>query len=507
MLNNLTMPLTAATGGIIPPFCPLMPSAADLAQSGVAGAAAAGKKDALEAAARRANVRYLGTLDCRYFPDAAKALSAALRTDSSECVRYEAALVLNRGCCCTQLTINALEACVSGTEVDGSPAERSGRVRCAAATALEKCLSCYVFPAKEPEEVEPEKKETKPGEATPLTMPPTTKLAPGSRMPSPESVERARKTLQTFNEMLAFSKAPNPGTPAAKQSMALPAGQQTLFHILRVTAEEPAEPLKAHAVQPAVAQVPATKPTAMVAETPTVTNAKATTVTPAVTPTVTNAKATTVTPTMTPVTPVAMVDEAVIAPTMVMPPQLDTEPKAMPSVKVPEIKAPEIKLPEVKGPEVKVPALKMPETKAEEVKTANEPKEIPGKVIAIIPAKAVETAPKTTTVAAPTDKASEAVLELAKKVTQNTSVAERHAAIRQIVKYDWKKHPMVASALILGATSDKEPAVRVDCMRHMVAYKITHPQVITEMTALCNDSDVWVRQEAIQTLSLLKAMQ
>ena len=70
MLNSMTKPLTFATGGIIPPFCPIVPSAADLAKPGVGGASDAIKKDALEAKPRREKVRFLGTVDCRYYPDA-----------------------------------------------------------------------------------------------------------------------------------------------------------------------------------------------------------------------------------------------------------------------------------------------------------------------------------------------------------------------------------------------------------------------------------------------------
>src|SRR4051812_30747007 len=71
MLNNMTRPAGFMTGGIVPPFCPLMPSEKDLTKPGVAGAAAIAQKEALEAGQRREAVRFLGTLDCRYFPDAA----------------------------------------------------------------------------------------------------------------------------------------------------------------------------------------------------------------------------------------------------------------------------------------------------------------------------------------------------------------------------------------------------------------------------------------------------
>ena len=127
MLNSMTKPLSAATGGIFPSFCPIVPSAADLQKAGVAGASDAIKKDALEAKQRREKVRFLGTVDCRYYPDAIGALTSALRTDGSECVRYEAALALNRGCCCNQKTIDALEASVSGpTRTATRPSGPSG---------------------------------------------------------------------------------------------------------------------------------------------------------------------------------------------------------------------------------------------------------------------------------------------------------------------------------------------------------------------------------------------
>src|SRR5436305_6913024 len=172
------------TGGVIPSFCPLMPSEKDLAKSGVAGAAAMAQKEALEAKQRREAVRFLGTLDCRYFPDAAVALTAALRQDSSECVRWEAALVLGRGCCCTELTMKALDASVSGMEIDGNPAERSVRVRMAAAAALDRCLACYVPPAEPPvtppvdPDVEPKLPKTPDNPGDPLAPP--AKLPPVS---------------------------------------------------------------------------------------------------------------------------------------------------------------------------------------------------------------------------------------------------------------------------------------------------------------------------------------
>lgn len=158
MLNSMTQPMSAMSGGIIPNFCPTTPTAEDLAKPGVEGASAQAKKDAAEAKARRASVRYLGTLDCRYYPEAEGALIAALRTDGVECVRFEAALVLGKGCCCSKKVIEALTHAVSCSEKDGNPAERSDRVRFAACLALERCLACYSEPV-EPKEDDGKAKE------------------------------------------------------------------------------------------------------------------------------------------------------------------------------------------------------------------------------------------------------------------------------------------------------------------------------------------------------------
>jgi HEAT repeats len=144
LLNKMTMPLTAFTGGVIPGYCPLMPSAAELADQGAVGAAAKIKAEEAQAKARKAAMRYLGTVDCSRFPDAQDALIMGLRGDTNECVRYEAALALGNGCCCTKATMESLSISASCADRDGKPREYSDRVRAASASALERCLSCYV---------------------------------------------------------------------------------------------------------------------------------------------------------------------------------------------------------------------------------------------------------------------------------------------------------------------------------------------------------------------------
>jgi hypothetical protein len=159
ILNSTIAPVSGLSGGIIPPLCP--PNAvnpADLAKpaDSAAGAAARIKADEADAAARRAAVRYLATVDCHWWPEAQDALINALRADRNECVRWEAAVALGSGCCCTPKTIAAMTISVNGTDEDGNPAETSERVRGAAHASLQNCLSRFPVSAEPAPETPPE---------------------------------------------------------------------------------------------------------------------------------------------------------------------------------------------------------------------------------------------------------------------------------------------------------------------------------------------------------------
>jgi hypothetical protein len=135
-------PLSAMSGGLISNRCAKASIQNDIDNNppgSSEGAAAAIKKDEADAKARRQAVRYLGTVDCNYWPEAKAALKNSLRKDPNECVRFEAALALRNGCCCNKEIIKALEMCVTGSDKDGNPPERSDRVRAAAADALARC--------------------------------------------------------------------------------------------------------------------------------------------------------------------------------------------------------------------------------------------------------------------------------------------------------------------------------------------------------------------------------
>ena len=88
---------------------------------------------------RRAAVRYLGTVDWHYYPEAEVALIAALRADRNESVRVEAAFSLGNGGGRTGKTLEALRIVLGGSEQDGNPAESSEHVKAAALTALNHC--------------------------------------------------------------------------------------------------------------------------------------------------------------------------------------------------------------------------------------------------------------------------------------------------------------------------------------------------------------------------------
>lgn len=488
MLNNMTKPLSFGTGGVIPPFCPVMPSAQDLAQPGVAGASDAIKKDTLEAQMRREKVRFLGTVDCRYYPDAIVALTAALRTDGSECVRYEAALALSHGCCCNQKTIDALDACVSGTDKDGNPAERSVRVRCAAAIGLERCLACYVAPPidVEPTEVKPELKGPEIGspsgspstgvkktssDAPPplLRLPDDTGSKKTSKVdnqkPTRESAEAALKTLNDFNALLAASRtravAPAPSSDRfsiyqiIKNTAApsTPAVTQANVSLAQAPPSASGPPPIAAAGRTSLGQ-PSTDSTSTSIDAPVVTQAAPPR------PLATDSMA------AAPLTGTAMA-MAGSAPSA----SAELHPELTPSVQP--------------IPPAVPPAAPQTQFVASLVPSANST--VSGQ----------PTGPSTS----PTTNPINSLITL---MLHGSTPMDRHIAIRQLMRFEWQKNPIILSALLAGAKNDPSPAVRVDCMRHLAGYQMIHPQVIAELGPLTQDSDPWVRDEAVKALAQLK---
>lgn len=182
MINEMTKPLSLMTGGCIQ-CCPDGPAAQNPNTPGAVGAAAELAKCLEEAPQRIQAVRFMATADCGRFPEVQKALIQALRGDCSECVRYEAALAFNLGCCCSKPVMFALEQTVTGGTKDGFPREISPRVKQAAMVALQRCQANYVpdEPVRPEEPVPPETPAT-PGDAKPASpipaVPPETPVPP-----------------------------------------------------------------------------------------------------------------------------------------------------------------------------------------------------------------------------------------------------------------------------------------------------------------------------------------
>lgn len=142
LMSRIVAPMSTLTGGIIPSYCPTLPSILQLKDPGAIGAASKVKMDRAGAEERVKAVKYLASVDCHYWPEAEETLIAALRADRNECVRYEAAVAFMNGCCCTCKVVMALSITVSCSSQDGHPSEKSARVRAVAAHALDRCLSC-----------------------------------------------------------------------------------------------------------------------------------------------------------------------------------------------------------------------------------------------------------------------------------------------------------------------------------------------------------------------------
>jgi hypothetical protein len=593
LLNGATKPASMLTGGVIPSFCPVMPSEKDLQKPGVSGTAAAAQKDALEAKQRREAVRFLGTLDCRYYPDAVDALTAALRTDGSECVRYEAALVLGRGCCCTEKTVKALDATVSGTEIDGNPAERSVRVRCAAAIALERCLSCYTPPLREvvippgpeilpggeitPKSGDPKSKPVTPGTSGTSGTP--NELPAASRLPKRETVEHARKTLNEFNAMLAFTPP-----PSMTRTPGIVAGRQSLYHLLRDTANDPVETYSTPGVIQTSASVsaptsvfaPATPalvptPAPVTPSTPSPVMSAPTSVFSSMAPVMTPAPA--MHPSLTSVfapMSVPMMSHAptmlsasmkhaptsIFAPASAPAPAMARTPAATPastSVFAPNSAPASItnRTPTMMPSPTSVfapPSSSMPHTPMmPAASTMPSPTSVfalspmmprmvthgpaavlraPTPQISVFgPEPAQAAAPKPAVPAAipaavlnppmpaqspvsndvvPAAMAVDPAVELSKQVVSAKTAAERIAAMRELKKFDWQKHLVVASVLVHAGKNDRDTEVRIEAIRFVAARKVMHPQVLSMIALLTTDLDDSIRDEATKAMEQLK---
>lgn len=211
LLNGAGGPMSAMSGGLMGGRCEKNSIANDLKKKPADdpdGLAARVKNDEEEAKARRASVRFLGTVDCNYWPEAIDILKTALRKDRNECVRFEAALALRNGCCCNNEIIDALKQSILGeNKTDPNPVEKSERVRAVAAEALARC----------PMIADPKKDEKL------LTSNPSPNLEPAeyykkiAQMPRDEVLAGARAVLVSMQKNGKL-------TPASMESAGSPVG-------------------------------------------------------------------------------------------------------------------------------------------------------------------------------------------------------------------------------------------------------------------------------------------
>lgn len=452
--------------------------------NGLTAVADLAKRDAAEAAERVAAVRVLGAVDCRYFPDAEAALIAALRTDAHEPVRFEAASVLGRGCCSTMKILDALEIAVAASERDGHPGERSDRVRAAAARGLEVCLPWFAEPR--------DRAAAKPmadgvltaAKAGPDAADPTTdadQLAVADR----DRVARAKRTLA------AFRAAPKVGTVVVGSAC-----DQVEFPLEKAAPKPVAvtpTPAKPKPVAVAVAPMPREVPPPVVAAKPVEAKPE---VAPAPRPVpVAVAAVPEVAPAPREVVAAAAVPPVSPVPAIVPPVPVVVPPPVVPAVPV---TTPVVPPAPVTPPEkVSAVPVTVPVTVAVPPPMATLPPAPPAP-----PTPEVVTVSRTEEVKVPAG--STLFREVVIKLYTGPTPADRHAAIREIVKLDPAEHAIVRP-LIARAKFDPAEAVRVDCIRHIVAYKLATPEVVGELDKLSADKNEWVRAEAAKAVAELRA--
>ncbi len=440
MLNSISRPFNTFTGGIIPNFCPGKPSEEDLKKPGAEGAAAQAAKDAAEAQARRKAVRLMGTFDCHWYPEVEAGLVAALRTDRAECVRLEAAIALNRGCCCTRAIVEALEETVAGTDKLG-PSENSPRVQAVAMMALERCLTCpeaveimeappaddkdqerptEEMPAPRPVEPGSDKPKTSrsdlptPTDPTPPQYGPSTKR--GSGKPSRAQLEKAYRTL-------AAAKA-REARETSRPGALLPAGDRSLAGLARyavnggggssspVTRVGYASPRLVTEPQVAPVRTQATDTSALTSGSTRERSASAAS-------------------------------------------ELPDSLRTTPTVRLTKTPSPYRTL-HVESPADKVTGL--------------DPK----------------------------------VSVCLETLQSHADPETKHGAVLALAALDWHQQPVAISALLYVARHDSHAGLRVACIRSLARMKAATPEVITGLRPLIVDADEWIRQETIQALSLLQ---
>lgn len=530
MLNAMTKLPSLASGGIIPLCCPEEPNKFGLQEAkdkgGAEGAAAAIKKEEAEAKARRAAVRYLGTVDCHYYPEASKALIASLRADRNECVRWEAAMALGNGCCCNKNTIEALLIVVTCSEKDGNPTETSARVRNAAFGSLQHCLNCYCESAPaEKKETPPERPKEQPKEQ------PKEKVSSLSKLDSGELVLSAYYTEKLTDKPMgqvvdeAKKAVAEMKGGMARTSSTLPSGSQGLFDLIgtsfsashhdaveTATVVQESKPVVVATPEPKPAvAVRESKPAVAIRETkPVPTPAPAAASTPRTlkealfgAPDIREIK----TPEVKYETPAAGPAPVKLErPVSAVPAPKSTPATSRTSAKIDPVPvvAPPIVQTVAKTETVAPPPVSKPvvATNSPAVKPAVRP--LPVAPVATTVATRTLPAANVPTVSA---YSSEGVPMLLNLLRTSVNPFQREWAVESLATTDCRGNPDVVPTLVKSAREDAAATVRTACVRRLTAMNVNTPQVVATFQALKSDPDPRVQNAAAQGLVKLGAGQ
>jgi hypothetical protein len=471
LMNNTLKPVGALTGGLLGNCCPPVNSA-DLNKppDSAEGQAARIKKEEAEAKARREAVRYLSTVDCHWFPDAQDALIKSLRKDSNECVRWEAAWGLGRGCCCTKKIIVALTDTVSGGDKLGFK-ETSLRVRAAAAASLEHCLSCYPPPPAEVLQKPPEAPKTGPEASANKTPPPAEAAKP--KEPTLEDVLRdARKALADY-----YCQAHEVAGRRVCQGddctlYAILSGARRHHHRLaknQVCAEEGGEvlPMPTTSEQPPVEELKE-KPKEAPKEKPKDNSATSA-------PQALQKPAT--------ITPQALQKPAAFVP--------EAMPKPATSVSQVAIK------PAVARPEPGPAPVVMPQVAIKPAVARPEPNPAPAVTQTVYAPSAMimsqQTAPPGAQVRYVGGKTAQ---EWLTSLNSSAYPEIREFAVGNLSAFDWRTNPQIVAALLNAAFKDRTPFVRVACVRCLAKMDVRTASVFEALRKLEADPDLSIRSEA-----------
>jgi hypothetical protein len=108
-------------------------------------------------------------------------------------------------------------------------------------------------------------------------------------------------------------------------------------------------------------------------------------------------------------------------------------------------------------------------------------------------------APATASFAAPT------IPQLTTQLHNALFPSQRETAAEKLSTFDWKTNEDVVRALLQAAHDDPAPTVRAACIHALATMKVNTVPVVGVIRTAKNDSDLRVRTEAADALSILAA--